>query len=57
MILEYMDERYVQPNTVISVAGNFEEDRLEALLDKYFGGWEPKTAGTEKPGKSNSGLK
>ena len=42
MILEYMDERYVQPNTVISVAGNFEEDRLEALLDKYFGGWEPK---------------
>jgi predicted Zn-dependent peptidase len=42
MILEYMDERYVQPNTVISVAGNFEEDRLDALLDKYFGGWEQK---------------
>ena len=32
MIKEYMGERYIQPNTVISVAGNFDEKQLEALL-------------------------
>ena len=42
MIAEYMDERYNQPNTVIAVAGNFDESRLEALLEKYFGAWAPK---------------
>ncbi|HOJ79862.1 MAG TPA: pitrilysin family protein [Clostridiales bacterium] len=42
MILDYINERYTQTNTVISVVGNYDEDRFEALLEKYFGDWEPK---------------
>lgn len=48
MIKEYMGERYIQPNTVISVAGNFDEKQLEALLEKYFGAWEPKSGKTQE---------
>jgi len=49
MILEYIGERYTQPNTVISVAGNYDEDRLEALLEKYFGNWETKDGKEQEP--------
>ncbi|MDO5293167.1 MAG: pitrilysin family protein [bacterium] len=35
-LIEFMDLYYVADNMVISVAGNFEEDSLMALLEKYF---------------------
>lgn len=39
MIREYMANNYTPKNTVISVAGNFEEAYLTELLAKYFGAW------------------
>lgn len=36
MIIMYMNERYIPSNMVISVVGNFDADRLEELLKKYF---------------------
>ena len=39
-MLSYMSERYIPGNTVISVAGNFDEAALEGLLEKYFGSWQ-----------------
>lgn len=44
MILSYMAENYVPENVVISVAGNFEEESLLSLVDKYFGNWKAETA-------------
>ncbi|HZJ83171.1 MAG TPA: pitrilysin family protein [Clostridia bacterium] len=38
-IKEYYDYFYGPGNLVISIAGNFQEDKLRLLLDKYFGGW------------------
>jgi predicted Zn-dependent peptidase len=40
-ILEYMRERYTPANTVISVAGNYDDRMLEELLERYFGAWDP----------------
>jgi predicted Zn-dependent peptidase len=37
IVLNYYHEKYVPCNTVISVAGNFDEIRLKELLEKYFG--------------------
>lgn len=39
MIRKYMNDRYTTNNTVISVAGNFDEDALNEILEKYFGHW------------------
>ena len=36
MLISYMKRRYTPENTVLSVAGNFEEDELIALAEKYF---------------------
>ena len=36
MMLDYMKRRYCAKNTVISVAGCFDEDRLIALCEKHF---------------------
>lgn len=38
-ILKYLSERYTPGNTVISVAGNFDDARLADMLEKYFGNW------------------
>lgn len=38
-MLSYMSERYIPGNTVISVAGNFDEAALDGLLEEYFGSW------------------
>lgn len=35
-IRSYMDEFYVAPNTVISVAGKFDHEVAEGLVNKYF---------------------
>jgi predicted Zn-dependent peptidase len=37
LILSYYRENYTPGNTVISVAGNFDEIKLKELLEKYFG--------------------
>ncbi|HOQ06746.1 MAG TPA: pitrilysin family protein [Clostridiales bacterium] len=42
MMLDYINERYTQSNTVIAIAGNYDEDSLETLLEKYFGSREPR---------------
>lgn len=34
---QFMKERYTLENTVVSVAGNVEEEKLLALLEKHFG--------------------
>ena len=36
---QYMNEMYTIENTVISVAGNVEEQKLLTLLEQYFGGF------------------
>lgn len=36
-IVSFADKYYTAENTVISVAGNFDEDNLLSLLEKYFG--------------------
>ena len=38
-ILKYLAERYTAGNTVVAVAGNFDEARLADMLEKYFGNW------------------
>lgn len=38
-IQDYMAKNYTPQNTVISVAGNFDEDKLRSLLEKYFEAW------------------
>jgi predicted Zn-dependent peptidase len=39
-IKEYMSEYYTPYNTVVSVAGNFNEDQLVDYARKYFGSWK-----------------
>jgi len=39
-IIDYMNTFYVPDNSVISVAGNFEEEHLIDLVQKYFGDWK-----------------
>lgn len=40
-LLNYMSLYYVPDNCVISVVGNFEEEYLIEVIDKYFGTWKP----------------
>lgn len=49
MILDYFHKFYVPQNTVISVAGNFDVERLIKLLESYFGKWESKNLIHEIP--------
>ncbi|ACM60517.1 putative Zn-dependent peptidase [Caldicellulosiruptor bescii] len=39
-IENYMRERYIPQNIVISVAGNFEEEKLVEFVEMYFGDWK-----------------
>lgn len=39
MILKYMKEYYTPYNTVVSVAGNFDENELINMINRYFGEW------------------
>ena len=39
-ILDYIKSHYVPENSVISVAGNFDEKQLVEMVEKYFGGWK-----------------
>ncbi|MCR4434313.1 MAG: pitrilysin family protein [Clostridiales bacterium] len=38
-IQEYLRQNYTPENTVISVAGNYEDDKLAELIEQYFSGW------------------
>lgn len=42
MIIDYIDRNYTCSNTVISVAGNFDENKLLDLVNKYFSQWNSK---------------
>lgn len=42
-ITQYLEKHYTPDNTLISVAGNFDEEELMKLLEKYFGNWFLKT--------------
>lgn len=42
LLLKFMEERYIPKNMVISVAGNFNEDNLISLANKYLGNWKQK---------------
>ncbi len=39
---EYLKNNYTPNNCVISVAGNYDKDKLNELVNKYFGNWSPK---------------
>ena len=41
-IRDYYEKNYHTDNTVLSVAGNFKKEEMMALLNAYFGGWQPK---------------
>jgi len=47
MILRYIEDNYTPNNTVISVAGNFDEGKLQKTIEKHFGNW--KVSGKENP--------
>jgi predicted Zn-dependent peptidase len=40
LINDYIANNYTPKNTVISVAGNFEEDNLIEMIKEKFGGWK-----------------
>jgi predicted Zn-dependent peptidase len=42
-VLDYQKEQYSPERTVISIAGNFDEDYLVKLLDEKFGKWKNKS--------------
>lgn len=39
MIQDYMSKNYTPHNTVVSVAGNFDEEKLREMLGEYFEDW------------------
>lgn len=46
-VLDYKNEQYTPERTVISIAGNFDEDYLIKVLKDKFGKWENKQASCE----------
>lgn len=42
MILNYITSNYLPENSVISVAGNFDEEMLLSLIKKHFSKWDTK---------------
>lgn len=57
-IQQYFDEFYTPENLVISIAGNFVDEELNGLLQKYFGHWsKPKLSYTQPSmAPSNKGV-
>ncbi len=48
MIEQYMADNYTPYNTVVSVAGNFDEDKLLESVKTYFGKWKSEKAYEQK---------
>ncbi|GAE89887.1 peptidase [Acetivibrio straminisolvens JCM 21531] len=46
-IKAYMNERYLPENTVIAVAGNFDEDKIIDTIKEKFGGWNVSGKGSK----------
>lgn len=40
---DYIKQNYTPNNCVISVAGNYDSEKLNEFVNKYFGSWKPKT--------------
>jgi predicted Zn-dependent peptidase len=38
-IVDYVSSHYIPENSVISIAGNIDENSLRSLVEKYFGDW------------------
>lgn len=38
-IVDYINKYYIPENSVISICGNFDINKLESLINKYFGNW------------------
>jgi predicted Zn-dependent peptidase len=38
-IMEYISSHYIPENSVISIAGNVDESKVQSLVEKYFGEW------------------
>ncbi|MCX8129991.1 MAG: insulinase family protein [Clostridia bacterium] len=59
IIKQYIEDNYIPSNVVISVAGNYDDEKLIDTVKKYFGSWKPgnkKTTDFEKV-KFLSGFK
>jgi len=52
-IFKYMGENYTPNNTVISVAGNFDEENLQKIVNRYFGNWKASGNKNTKPSAAN----
>jgi predicted Zn-dependent peptidase len=40
MLIDYISSYYIPENSVISIAGKFNQDEIEDLVTKYFGSWK-----------------
>lgn len=40
MLVDYISSYYIPENSVISIAGKFNQDEIENLVTKYFGSWK-----------------
>lgn len=49
VLLNYMDRLYRPDNCVISVVGQFDENKLLSLIAHYFGAWKPAYSSGENP--------
>lgn len=54
-MVKYFNRFYTPKNLVISVAGNFDDDQLDALLKKYFGDWNEPEHDYDQPTLAKSG--
>ncbi|MGL5478012.1 MAG: M16 family metallopeptidase [Clostridium sp.] len=41
-ILDFISEKYAPQNSVISICGNFDEEKIVSLIEKYFKNWKSK---------------
>ncbi len=55
-LIQYVKEQYRPDNTVIAVAGNFDENHLYQLVNEYFGSWK-KTETQKKKQLIDSSIK
>jgi len=58
-IMDYLNNYYFPKNTVIAIAGNYDDKKIEDLLEKYFTGWKNDKHKTidYNPVNYNSGVK
>lgn len=42
MIMNYISSHYIPENSVVSIAGSFNMENIEMLVERYFGNWSSK---------------